>query len=269
MIKVFFVYKGVETEMQCNQNDVMENIFKKFANKVETNISTLYFLYNGKIIEKNMKLISLMNDDSKRNQTIKIIAIDGAEEQNKTIKRSEDVICPKCYRQGRLLFDHLNLILYCPIGHTTGNLTIEQFENIQKINESSIKCDICKQKNKSETYNNEFFICLKCKKNICPLCRNSHKDHKDYVHDYRERLYFCDNHNEKYHMYCNTCEKNVCIECENNHKNHELISYGSIVFNNQDLLNQKNKIKLYGQMKFSLFLINSTIYYWYFNLKYA
>jgi hypothetical protein len=35
------------------------------------------------------------------------------------------------------------------------------------------------------------------------------------------------------------------------------------------IINQKNKIKLYGQMKFSLFLINSTIYYWYFNLKYA
>jgi surface protein len=44
-------------------------------------------------------------------------------------------------------------------------------------------------------------------------------------------------------MYCNTCEKNICIECENEHSNHNLISYGSVFINTQELLNQQNKIK--------------------------
>ena len=43
---------------------------------------------------------------------------------------------------------------------------------------SKIKCDICKDKNKLNTFNHEFYICNECKMNICPLCKSKHdKNH--------------------------------------------------------------------------------------------
>ena len=56
----------------------------------------------------------------------------------------------------------------------TENIKFNEFENKQGIDISQIKCDICKNKNKSNTFNNEMFICYECKMNLCPLCKSIH-----------------------------------------------------------------------------------------------
>ena len=59
----------------------------------------------------------------------------------------------------------------CKNGHIKEKL-LNEFEETQNIDLSHIKCDICKKNNKSISYNNIFYKCLICDKNICPLCKS-------------------------------------------------------------------------------------------------
>jgi len=93
------------------------------------------------------------------------------------------------------------------------------------------------------TYNNKFFICLSCKKILCPLCDSNHdKEHN--IIDYDEKYYICDLHYESYNSFCKDCKKDICIVCEKSHKNHDLIYYGNILPNKDKLNNNIQKLKI-------------------------
>ena len=86
-----------------------------------------------------------------------------------------DIICPICYESIKLYIEDYNIYLYeCKNKHEIDNILINEFEEIQKIDISKIKCEKCKKKNKNETYNNQFYRCNSCKINICPLCKSNH-----------------------------------------------------------------------------------------------
>ena len=101
-------------------------------------------------------------------------------------------------------------------GHEIKDIIIEEYENIQGIDISKIKCNKC-ENNKSNTYNNEFYRCIKCKVNICPLCKSKHDKNHNII-NYENKNYICENHNEILIKYCNDCKKNICISCSNEHK---------------------------------------------------
>ena len=62
-------------------------------------------------------------------------------------------------------------------------------------------CDICNNNNKGKTYNNIFYICGACQKNICPLCKDKYnKEHA--IIDYDNKNNICNKHNEQYSLYC-------------------------------------------------------------------
>ena len=93
--------------------------------------------------------------------------------------------------------------------HSIDNIPFKEFENKQMINLDNIKCGVCKDNNKSNSYQNEFFKCYECNLNLCPLCRTKHdKNHNIYNYD---KLHFtCTKHNEPFTNFCNTCNKNIC-----------------------------------------------------------
>jgi len=66
MAKVLFNYKGVEKEIQCNINYKINDIFKRYANKVGIDLSEIYFIYNGNIIDENLYLNEIINEEDKR-----------------------------------------------------------------------------------------------------------------------------------------------------------------------------------------------------------
>ena len=99
------------------------------------------------------------------------------------------------------------------------NILFEEFEETQKIDISQIICDICKKYNKNTTYNNEFYICNTCNKNICPICKSNHdKNHKTINYD--DKNYICKKHNDSFNTYCKICNENICFICENEHSAH-------------------------------------------------
>ena len=121
-------------------------------------------------------------------------------------------------------------------------ILISQYENTQKIDQSRIICEICNKNNKASTYNNMFFRCNNCKKNICPLCKDQHDKSHDII-NYNDKNYICEDHSERYYSYCKSCKKNLCTECEKYHNGHAIITYGNLIQEKSELRNNLDKFK--------------------------
>ena len=112
-----------------------------------------------------------------------------------------------------------------------------EFNEKQKLNISNIICNQCKLNNKGESYNHDFYNCLTCKINLCPLCKTTHEKNHNII-KYEEQNYICPKHNDSFFKYCQDCKMNICIMCEKEHKEHKMIFFGDIIPNIEELKNQ-------------------------------
>ena len=161
---------------------------------------------------------------------------------NKNLVISKEVICPECQEYAFIkLIDYKITIYDCKNGHKTKDIFINDFENTQKIDISKIICAKCK-KNKGSTYNNEFFRCCTCGINLCPLCSSCH-DKTHQIINYEKNYYICEKHKDNFIKYCKKCKLNLCIVCEKEHKGHDIIYFGDIIPNKEDLEKEMNKFK--------------------------
>jgi len=242
MFEVTFLYNGENIIIQCNLNDKMKDILKRFEIKLEKDINSLYFLYEGKKLEEELTLEENINKDDMKLNKINIIVndIDKKEEKEINIK-SKEIICPKCKESIKInIFNYRIFLNECKYNHKINNILIKEFENNQYVNQNEIICDSCKINNKSEAYNNEFYICNTCKIYLCPICKKVKHDKNHNIIKYEEKYYICDKHNKLYNSYCMKCKKDICILCEKEHNNHDIINDGKLIPNIDEY---KNKIK--------------------------
>ena len=133
--------------------------------------------------------------------------------------------------------------------HVTENIKISEFKNTQNINISNIICDKCNSKNKGNTSNNEFYICLTCHQNLCILCQSYH-DKKHNIINYDNKNYVCSKHNEPLIKYCNQCFTNYCFSCDEEHQGHDTISLldlkPNIIETNNRLLELQKEIDIFN-----------------------
>ena len=140
MTNVIFNYKGNDINIQCNLNDKIEDIYKKYETKLGKNISKLYFLYNGNKIKENLTLNEIINEDDKRRNIIKILV----NEHNGTIIKENkiipnEIICPKCKENIFIKIKEYKINLFnCKKNHNINNILIKEFENMEKIDISKI-----------------------------------------------------------------------------------------------------------------------------------
>ena len=66
MAKLIFNYKGIQTEIQCNINDKIKDIYKRYEIKIGKDISKLYFIYNGNKINDDLFLNEIINEEDKK-----------------------------------------------------------------------------------------------------------------------------------------------------------------------------------------------------------
>ena len=231
-----FYYKGQAVKLNCKKNDNMNDILKRYANKINKDINKIYFINNGNIINKdNLKLEELNNTDNKIN--ILVYDIDN----NEKVKKNKDIICPLCMQNCIIeIKDYKVNLNKCDNKHNINNILLEEYNKTQIIDEIKIKCNIC-NKNKFEIYNNKIYKCSICNINLCPLCKSNHsKDH--IIIDYDLINYICNKHGERYVSYCKECESNICDICKLEHNNnHNLIYFRDMIENND---NNIDKIKI-------------------------
>ena len=256
MTNVEFIYKGVKTIIQSKMNEKMKIISNNFINKAKINKDKIYFLCNGKKYTEfnhNLKLEDIMNIEDKKINELHILVYD--HESNNTyvndIIKSKEIICPNCKENTRMnIIDYRINLFECKNGHKIDNILLKEFENTQIINRKNIICDICKINNKSTSYDNTFFRCFKCNKNICPLCKIKH-EHETINYD--DKNYLCGKHYESYNSYCKQCKINLCISCEFEHRYHKKAYFGDLLVDKEKL----NKIK--EVLKNNINMVNNKI----------
>jgi hypothetical protein len=96
MAKVVFSYAGTEITIQCNKEDKIGDICKKFATKIDKNVNSLIFIYNGNKINYELTFKKQSNSvDNARNQMNVLVY------QNE----NDELKCKKC---GEIM--HLDII---------------------------------------------------------------------------------------------------------------------------------------------------------------
>ena len=274
MVDIEFNYQQKKTVIQAKIDDSFTNVISKFISKTKLDLNNIFFLSNGKNLNKNEKVKSIMSESEKRNKKMIILVYDinnTINIGNTNIIKSKDIICPICQENCLLDIRNLRIKLYgCKNGHKTENIKLKDFNKTQTIDISKIKCDKCKSKNKSETFNNEFYVCYECKMNLCPLCKSVH-DKTHSIINYDNKNYVCNKHNETLFKYCEDCKIDMCLSCVDEHKDHNIQSYEdnlvdikSIKILLNDLNSYINKLKKNLEeifLKFKSITENFDIYY--------
>ena len=231
MSQIEFIYKSVKTIIQCQEEEKISDAIQKFMTKATKRKEDVIFIYNGNKLDEELTFKEAANNIDKVNNLMKVLVYDNLSEDEKvsSLKKSKYIICPECGENSRISINNFQISLYdCKNGHITKNIQLKEFEKTQYINQSTIICDICKERNKSESFDNKFFICFDCKKNLCPICKDKHeKEHL--IFDYDDRDFYCQDHSDGYICYCCDCRKDLCALCENKHSGHQLTSCGSIL----------------------------------------
>ena len=175
MVEVEFSYKQNNIIIQCQLNSKIIDIYKAFISKVGIDINSVYFIYSGNKINNNELIIDQIiniNDRSINKMKILVESINEIN-QEKSLIKSNDIICPNCKEKARINIKDYKINIYgCKNNHITKNILINQFNKFQEIDYfSEIICQKCDQNNRYNTYNNEFYYCNKCKINLCPICK--------------------------------------------------------------------------------------------------
>jgi len=244
-VNVTFSLDGANTVIQCNENDSLKDIFTKFLNKSLIDKSSLYCLYGGKVLsdELNQTYSEVANEEDKKEKKMNIIVTRNPTTlvNNDQFIISKNIICPTCKEICEFEFNNNYTIslLRCKNGHKKENIPLNEFEECQKINESGIICEVCKENNKGSVKDNQFYRCLDCKINLCPICKSKH-DEDDYIIDHDRIIFNCMSHKIALTKYCINCKLNICDSCKEEHKNHEFIDYNDI---NSDKKELKNELK--------------------------
>ena len=179
MAEIIFNYNGKTTMIQCNKEEKIKEIINKFILKTQIDTNSIYFIYSGDSnINEELTFEELANQNDKIRNKMNIIVNDNNYIINpdvSAIKKSKDIICPICHENIKLNIEEYNVCLYgCKNKHELDPILISEFEETQKIDISQIKCGQCKESNKNETFNNQFYRCNNCNINICPLCKLNH-----------------------------------------------------------------------------------------------
>ena len=150
--KVIFNFNEFNTTILCSLNEKLKNIIERFCSKAQIDINKIYFLYNGNMINKELKFEEVANQVDKKSRTMNIIGYEinnNKEEIKENINISKDIICPECKENALIKIENYKIKLYnCKNGHNIDNITIREFDEKQKIDISKIVCNNCNENNK-------------------------------------------------------------------------------------------------------------------------
>lgn len=245
MAEITFIYNGNSMAIQCQKDESIGDAFNKSSLKSGLELSNYYFLYSGNTIESNLTFNQLAQEEDKIKNKMKILVYSSDKNnENKSTENSKDIICPKCGENCLIDIQDYKIFFYnCKNEHKVSDIPLDKFEKTQEVDLTKVKCNNCSN-DKSISFRKEFFKCLTCNKNICPLCKNSHTEEHDII-KYDKKPYICNIHNMIYSSFCKKCNDNLCMFCESEHKDKENIIYYRDNLPNIDLMNnQINELKL-------------------------
>ena len=133
MNNVEFNFNQTKIVIQCLNTDKMNDICSKFAQKTGKDINQLFFICDGVIID----LESSFEEYANNKNEIHVLAYEIDDQNiNMKLKKSKDIICPKCNEICLINFKDYKFNLFgCKNGHETNYKSLNEFNNTQNINE--------------------------------------------------------------------------------------------------------------------------------------
>ena len=216
----------------------MEEICLRFGTTIQTDISNLIFLYSGININLHNTLSQIMNCIDKQRKVVSILVNTiNIITKTKTISnliKSDIPICSECSETIKFNVNNFQIYLTeCEKGYSKF-LPINEYEKTQYIDLNKIICKNCGT-NKNKVYNNKMYMCYTCNSALCPLCKNNH-DKKYAIVNYDFKNFMCERHYETYNSYCSYYKVNLCLRCQKYHQEQNIISFGNIFPEKDELL---------------------------------
>ena len=213
MVKITFIYKDNQYKTKENEDSYISDVLKKYLNLISNNYKNFEFIYKGSKININEK--KKINQLHNRNITIFVFNM----KPDLNGQKLTNIICPECKNLALLNINYIDYkisITNCKNNHQCKNLSLNNYIDSQYIDESKIKCWLCK--NPKNLYGEEFYKC-QCKLFICGLCFEHHfkMTHHTLV-KCKYIFHKCLNHNDEFYSYCNNCRINLCLNCNEDHK---------------------------------------------------
>ena len=127
-IIVEFIYNSQKKiPIYSKFNERFEEICERFALKINKDINKIQFIYSGKYLNMNNKLITLaevINKTDSERKIMSIIAIDILYESTiidkKNIIKANQIICPRCQESAKISFENFQIKIYnCKNQHTS------------------------------------------------------------------------------------------------------------------------------------------------------
>ena len=263
-LQIFFIYEGVTIQILGSEKETMKEIIQKFCDKAEVDKKTIYCLYSGNLLDEKQTLENLIKRN--KNQKIQLLVYKTDDKKKETIDylvKPTQIVCPGCKDIALIKFHDYKISINCKNNHNIKKIFLKDFVKSQRIDESKIICNICEKNNKGDSFEKNFFICVNCKKNLCPLCKSSH-DKSHNIFNYEQKNYICFEHSDNFSSYCKTCKINLCNACENEHSQHDVISLGKLFPKKNELKDKMdeldNKInKLKDEIKYIINILNNFI----------
>ena len=240
MYMVEFNYNEYIRKVQCDYDEKLRSICKRYCKKTFLDINTLHFLYLGKEInfELNFSQIASEFDKNRKEMTI---TVQDRNMGDLNLVQSTEIICSECYNSALLDIEKYHIKIHdCKNGHNMGVILLDEIEENQMIDMTQIKCGICKIYSKAFTFQNEFYRCNTCKINLCLACEVTHEKEHNII-NYERRNYVCEDHKRSYHSFCKNCKKNMCVLCEKEHGKHKIIYLAKMFKHDKKELNEKLK----------------------------
>ena len=245
MVEIIFNYNQKPVSIQSKLEDLFQSSIDKFIQKILIDPKSVCYTANGGLINPEKTIESQMSEAEKVIKQISVLVnnIEDDEQDNQpVIVQSKEIICPECKEPCIFTIENSKIKLFnCKNNHTIRNIKFKDFNKKQQLDISKIVCNICKNKNKGHSPNNEFYFCLSCKQNICPLCKSDHEklNPNHNVENYDQKNYLCPKHIESFIKYCKNCNLNICFYCAREHAQHEIIEIQDV-----DIKKTKEKLEL-------------------------
>ena len=242
MAKVIFNYKSIDTTILCKTDETFKSIKERLKTKLKEDISKTFILYNGKCINEEQTFKEVANIFDRERNTINVILLEGDNLPKKDkFVISKEIICQKCYENSFIKIKEFKFSFKCKNGHKLDNISIRDFNEKQKIDISKYKCNKC-EKNRTEIFENNFYICSTCDLYLCPLCKSNH-DKKHKIIDFNNKYNICNKHCFYFVKFCNVCGMNICMRCQNEHKEHNYIDFGDLFIDKQNIQEEMDSFK--------------------------
>ena len=70
-ILIKFLFEGREVKINCKRNEYMKDIIKQYTKDLQKDLNNIYFLYNGDMLKKELKIEEINNEENE----IKILVL--------------------------------------------------------------------------------------------------------------------------------------------------------------------------------------------------